>query len=160
MSRYSELRKARRERGECANCGQPSARYRCDGCGGAAAARRPRKTREPSYLERSFGLMVAQAGLPDPVCEYRFHATRRWRFDFAWPDRLFAVEIEGISPDGGGRHQRLPGFLADAEKHEAALLAGWRVYRVPGQWIANATRHAWRKETILALRTLLIESPA
>ena len=158
MSRYADLRKARRERGECANCGRPSKRYRCDECGGAAAARRPGKTREPSYLERSFGLMVSQAGLPEPVGEYRFHATRRWRFDFAWPAHMVAVEIEGISPDGG-RHQRLPGFLADCEKQEAALLAGWLVYRVPGQWIANATRHAWRVETIEALRSLL-GSPA
>ena len=39
--------------------------------------------------------------------------------------------------DGKGGHQTVKGVLQDAEKYEAALLAGWRVYRVPGPWIAE-----------------------
>jgi very-short-patch-repair endonuclease len=66
--------------------------------------------------------------LPEPVAEYRFHAERRWRFDFAWPERKVAVEI-----DGGiwvhGRHNRASGYLADLEKLNAAAEAGWRVLR-------------------------------
>ncbi len=71
-----------------------------------------------------------------PIREYRFHPTRKWRFDFAWPDYKVAVEVEGVLwQGGGGRHQRVQGFLRDAEKYEAATLLGWTVYRVPGPWI-------------------------
>ena len=28
---------------------------------------------------------LAPGDLPGPVPEYRFHPTRRWRFDYAWP---------------------------------------------------------------------------
>lgn len=66
--------------------------------------------------------------LPKPVTEHRFHSTRRWRFDLAWPDRKVAVEIDG----GGwvnGRHSRGGGIEKDAEKFAEATLLGWRVFR-------------------------------
>lgn len=43
------------------------------------------------------------------VREHRFHPARRWRFDFAWPELLFAVEVEG-GIWTGGRHNRGSGF--------------------------------------------------
>ena len=61
-----------------------------------------------------------------PEREYRFHPTRMWRFDFAWPAFLIAVEIEG---GNGGRHQRMGGFASDCEKYNAAAKLGWRVMR-------------------------------
>ena len=37
--------------------------------------------------------------------EYKFHKTRKWRFDFAYPDIQLAVEIDGGQwRAGGGRH--------------------------------------------------------
>jgi very-short-patch-repair endonuclease len=66
--------------------------------------------------------------LPEPVAEFRFHAARRWRFDWAWPERLVAVEIDG-GVWIGGRHNRAGGYLADMEKLNAAAEAGWRVLR-------------------------------
>lgn len=66
--------------------------------------------------------------LPEPVAEFRFHPDRRWRFDYAWPDRKVAVEI-----DGGvwiqGRHNHPTGYLRDMEKLNAAAELGWRVLR-------------------------------
>ena len=62
------------------------------------------------------------------VREYRFHPERRWRLDFAWPERTFAVEIEG-GIWTGGRHTRGKGFLGDEEKYAEAMLLGWTVYR-------------------------------
>lgn len=71
--------------------------------------------------------------LPDPVFEFRFHATRRWRLDMAWPPQLVAGEIEG-GVWIGGRHTRGKGFLADVEKYNALAAAGWRLVRgTPGQ---------------------------
>jgi very-short-patch-repair endonuclease len=58
--------------------------------------------------------------------EYRFHPTRKWRFDFAWPAYKVAVEI-----DGRGRHQTVDGVRKDCEKHNEAVILGWAVLRFP-----------------------------
>jgi len=71
-----------------------------------------------------------------PDTEYRFDSERRWRFDFAWPALKFAVEVEGVTYDGG-RHQRVEGFENDLDKYQAALLQGWIVYRVSRKQIKN-----------------------
>ena len=61
-----------------------------------------------------------------PEREYRFHPIRRWRFDFAWPDSMIAVEVDGNAwhVKGGGRH----GTDKDREKINAAASLGWRVF--------------------------------
>jgi|SRR6476661_203659 len=64
--------------------------------------------------------------VPPPAREFRFHATRRWRFDFAWPAIKLAVEI-----DGRGRHQTVTGVRSDCEKANEAIRLGWRVLRFP-----------------------------
>lgn len=53
---------------------------------------------------------------------------RRWRFDFAWPDRMVAVECEG-GTWSGGRHTTGAGFEKDTEKYTEAALRGWVVLR-------------------------------
>jgi very-short-patch-repair endonuclease len=71
---------------------------------------------------------LAAAANVDGVLEHRFHPTRRWRFDAAFPERMIAVEV-----DGGafikGRHTTGAGFRADCEKLNTAALLGWRVFR-------------------------------
>ncbi|MCU0294377.1 MAG: endonuclease domain-containing protein [Thermoanaerobaculaceae bacterium] len=64
-----------------------------------------------------------------PDREYQFHPERRWRVDFAWPEFWLLVEVEGITP-AGGRHQRVAGFEADAEKYGEAQRLGWTVLRL------------------------------
>lgn len=84
-----------------------------------------------SDLERIFEGYLALLGkdLPAGEREYRFHATRRWRFDWAWPDKRLAVEIDGGQwVRGGGRHNS----DNDREKMNAAAVAGWRVLRFSG----------------------------
>lgn len=75
-----------------------------------------------------FLILVRHAGLPVPTPEYRFHPVRRWRVDYAWPDRKLAVEIEGGAWTGG-RHTRGEGFLGDIEKYNALAYMGWRLLR-------------------------------
>jgi len=89
-----------------------------------------------SDLEATFDLHIRALGLPEPEREYRFHPTRRWRFDFAWPDRMLAVEIEG-GVWSRGRHTRGSGFVKDCEKYAEAALLGWRVIRIPGTWLQS-----------------------
>lgn len=64
-----------------------------------------------------------------PEREYRFHPERKWRFDFAWPEHMLAVEIDGGAWTGG-RHVRGSGFTRDCEKMTEAALMGWRVLRL------------------------------
>lgn len=65
----------------------------------------------------------------DCVKEYKFHPTRRWRFDYAIPAYRIAVEVEG-GVWTQGRHTRPQGFLGDMGKYNTATLMGWRVFRV------------------------------
>lgn len=59
--------------------------------------------------------------------EYRFHAIRKWRFDFMFqPD--IALEVEG-GIWSGGRHTRGTGFKADIEKYNTAVELGWKILR-------------------------------
>jgi hypothetical protein len=51
----------------------------------------------------------AWAGLPVPVAEYHFARPRRWRFDWAWPERKVAVDrTEGYGNTDGTIGQREP----------------------------------------------------
>lgn len=79
-----------------------------------------------SSLEDLLERHIALCGLPSPAREFRFHPKRRWRFDFAWPLYRAAVEVDG-GIYSRGRHVRGSGFERDAEKRNAAVLAGWRV---------------------------------
>lgn len=60
--------------------------------------------------------------------EYKFHPTRKWRFDFAFPDLKIAIEVDGgvwVS----GRHNRANGFIKDMEKFNEANILGWNILR-------------------------------
>ena len=59
--------------------------------------------------------------------EYKFHETKRWRFDFANPDDRIAVECNGGQWQQSG-HSSGKGLQRDAEKLNAAASLGWRVY--------------------------------
>ncbi len=64
--------------------------------------------------------------------EYRFHATRRWQFDFAWPQHRLAVEIDGGQYlKNGGRHNQ----DSDREKINEAIACGWSVLRFSPQQV-------------------------
>jgi len=81
-----------------------------------------------SDLELSFGQMCKYLKLPKPEVEYKFCETRKWRFDFCWPDKKVAVECEGGIYRGGG-HTSIKGFEKDIEKYNHAVLDGWKVLR-------------------------------
>ncbi len=73
------------------------------------------------------------------VPEYKFHPARKWRFDYAFPDILVALEVEG-GVWTGGRHTRGKGFMGDIEKYNEAALLGWKVLRcVPDTLVSENT---------------------
>ncbi len=86
-----------------------------------------------------FAALCRSEGLPDPVTEHRFHPVRKWRFDYAWPDHLVALEVEGgvfgYKRKNGtrsktGAHSSVTGILRDIEKYSEAAALGWRILRV------------------------------
>lgn len=100
-----------------------------------------------SSLEEHLALSILVNGLPKPEREYRFDKTRRFRFDFAWPEHKVAAEIEGGTWTGG-RHTRGKGFELDCEKYNLAVLAGWRVLRFTEHMVRSGEATATIKQAL------------
>ena len=90
----------------------------------------------PSKAEGLFALHCKLQKLPKPEREHKFHATRRWRFDFAWPVQMVAAEIEG-GVWTGGRHTTGTGYTDDCEKYNHAVALGWKVFRFTTEMVRN-----------------------
>ena len=110
-----------------------------------------------SKAEESLQSALDAAPLPgwDLTPQYRFHETRRWRFDFAFPSVKLAIEV-----DGRGRHQTIAGVRADCEKLNEAVRLGWRVLRFPATDKARA--HEWAaliKEVLCGINQPAEEAP-
>lgn len=93
-------------------------------------------------------LFAFQAGichLPPHKRNYRFHPTRKWEIDFAWPQFRIGLEIQGgiwgKSKDDmtGGAHGHAIGITRDMEKHNAYLDCGWRVWCFTPQQVKNGS---------------------
>ena len=89
-----------------------------------------------SELETEMDYQLRAAGYGGFVREHRFHPQRRWRFDFAWLDRMIALEV-----DGGiwiqGRHNRPSSMEANMEKHNEASILGWKTLNVSGAMVGD-----------------------
>jgi len=90
---------------------------------------------------------IRLATLPEPVREHRFHPTRQWRFDFAWPSLMVACEVEG-GVYAQGRHTRGKGYEEDCRKYNEAVARQWQLVRVTPGLIEQGEALVW-------LRTLL-----
>lgn len=99
--------------------------------------------KKKSQLEEEFAF-AWKAGRYEPefVREHRFHPTRRWRFDFAWPDEKVALEVEG-GTYVRGRHSRAAGFAQDCEKLNEAQILGWVVIRADRYQVKSGEARRW-----------------
>lgn len=100
---------------------------------------------EKSALEEIFACHLKAYHCPEPQREYEFHPTRKWRFDFAWPEEMIAVEVEGW-----GRHQKRDGFEADIEKYNTAVYCGWALYRFNGKMVRDGRAIDFMRTVLLA----------
>jgi very-short-patch-repair endonuclease len=102
-----------------------------------------------SALEETFAFQLRCQGdhFPKAEREYRFHPGRDWRFDFAWPRHMVAVEVEG-GVRMIGRHQRPEGFVRDLEKYNEAALLGWLVLRVADTHLESMRALAWLERAL------------
>lgn len=90
-------------------------------------------------MKRSKGELILESHLKAYKilfeAEYRF-CDRRWRFDFAFPPKRIAVEVEG-GIYTFGRHNRPTGMIADMEKYNEAAIMGWTVLRFTPQQVKS-----------------------
>jgi very-short-patch-repair endonuclease len=87
------------------------------------------------------------ARLPIPVRECIFAPPRKFRFDFAFPDKLLGVEVDG-GTWGRSRHTSGSGFEKDCEKFAIAAARGWRVIRVVPSQIKSGAALRWIEEAL------------
>lgn len=76
-----------------------------------------------------FIMFVKQELGVDLVPEYKFHSSRKWRFDYAIPDKKIAIECEGGIWMKKSRHISGKGYKGDMEKYNAAVELGWKLLR-------------------------------
>ncbi|WP_274882427.1 hypothetical protein [Vibrio harveyi] len=81
---------------------------------------------------------------PKYQTEHKFHETRKWSLDYAWPGHKVALEVHG-GTYASGRHTQGKGFALDREKMNEAQLLGWIVIEVTtdnieriSEWIERA----------------------
>jgi len=91
--------------------------------------------------------------IPPWETEHRFHPKRKWRFDFAWPDRRIAVEVQGGIYMAKSGHNTAAGITRDCEKGNEAVVLGWRVLSVTADQIQDGSAVDW-------LRRLMYPEPA
>lgn len=118
-----------------------------------------------SHLEDNLFAFLRGIRCPEPQRQYQFDPARKWQIDFAWPEVMLAVEIDGgtkgkavtchscgvkvraLKANGrpgrelriGGGHSRGKSHEAQYEKQNAMVLAGWTVLRYCSQQIHEDT---------------------
>jgi hypothetical protein len=108
------------------------------------------KSRKQSQLEMLMESQLLGADVEPWVVEYAFIPwARQWRFDFAWPSKKVALEVEGgTMVAGGSRHTTALGFEMDCEKYNTAAVRGWRVLRVTGRHVKEGIALVWVQEIL------------
>lgn len=76
-------------------------------------------------------------GLPKPKTEFKFHPTRKWRYDFYWKPNLVADYQGGIYTKGKLGHATTKGLENDYEKHTEASLMGYTVLLITAKTVEN-----------------------
>ena len=87
-----------------------------------------------SYLETLLLEQIHQANLPEPEQQVKLIPKRRYRFDFAYPRLMVAIEVDGGTwmQTNRGRsagHAHPSRITHDNEKRNLARLEGWRVFQ-------------------------------
>lgn len=73
-------------------------------------------------------ISVLEASGAKFIPEFKFSEERNFRFDWAIPDLMLAIEYEGIFSEKSG-HTTLSGYKKDVEKYNLATKLGWKILR-------------------------------
>ncbi len=83
---------------------------------------------EKEAIKTVLWLLHRTGKIPKAVTEHRFHHERMFRFDWAFPDLMIAIEYEGLMSKKSG-HTTIGGYTKDCEKYNLAQIEGWKVLR-------------------------------
>jgi len=114
------------------------------------APRKSKRTPKNDY-KAAFLLHLKFAGLPEPVCEYQFHETRKWRFDYAFVEKKVAVEYQGLNWKRDGEnsgHQSIAGLMRDFEKFTEASIAGWTLILITAESVNSGQAVEWVRRAV------------
>lgn len=89
-----------------------------------------------SDLEDNLANQIKWIGLKEPEREYKFAPGRKYRCDFAWPDKRLLVEVEGGIYTKQA-HGSITGILRDVQKYNLAAELGYKVLRVTPDMIKS-----------------------
>ncbi len=89
-------------------------------------------------MDVPFEVWCKAYGIPKPELEYRFHPTRKFRWDACWPNLKLAVEIQG-GVWNTGKHGRGSGIVKDYEKQNIGVTLGWAILQFVPSDIANGS---------------------
>jgi len=120
---------------------------------GKPKIRKTRKEPVPYELQYPmfFRLIQDNPSIPDPVEEFKFHPTRKWRIDICWPDQKLALEIEGgvfMTKRNGGAtgHRSITNFIGDMEKYNALSILGYSLLRFTPQQMESCESYDFLRE--------------
>ena len=94
----------------------------------------PPEPEKKSIIPKSIGkyklhiISVLEASGLNYESEFVFSQERKFRFDWAVPQLLVAIEYEGIFSEKSG-HTTLSGYKKDVEKYNLATKLGWKILR-------------------------------
>lgn len=113
--------------------------------------------RAGSRYEAELERRLALEGVVTPALQHEFakHLGRRFRFDFAWPERMLAVEVDGgrwlvrRGKDGRPVPVGFHNHVDDYRKLNLAARLGWRVMRFMPEMIRSG-------EAVQEIKALLV----
>lgn len=83
---------------------------------------------EKETIKKVLWVLHHEKKIPEYVEEFRFHPSRKFRFDWAIPSLKIAIEYEGLITKKS-RHTTITGYSNDCHKYNIAQILGWKVLR-------------------------------
>jgi hypothetical protein len=90
-----------------------------------------------------FGLPMPSHGQGCAESELVFARPRLWRFDWAYADRMIAIEYQGGNYTGKGRHNSVKGLRDEYEKFNEANLRGWTLILIDSGSVRDGSALEW-----------------
>jgi hypothetical protein len=101
-----------------------------------------------SDLETEFLFHVKALGISTPRREAKIIPGRKFRFDFVWDKERVAAEIQGGTWKSNTGHTSGSGIERDCEKHNLAVLAGWRTLLFTGSMVHSGVAAAMLEKAL------------
>lgn len=97
------------------------------------------------------------------ICDKKYHpkihdqklpdveTSRKFRFDFVWPEQRICVEVQGGLHIAKSEHRTARGVMRDIDKVNFAQFHGFNIYQVPG----HISQTAMKNYSILILKKVI-----